>query len=50
MTDTYESTERVGPGMTNMGSGSSGISRRSLDCRATYANPRLTPIDLSGGK
>ncbi|HSK07973.1 MAG TPA: hypothetical protein VK911_00230, partial [Vicinamibacterales bacterium] len=47
MADTYEATERVGPGMNNMGAGSPGIARRSFDCRAVYSNARQTPIDLS---
>jgi hypothetical protein len=54
MTDTYEATERVGAGMgmktdnTSVGSiASSGIARRSFDCRAAYSNARRTPIDLS---
>lgn len=46
MVDTYEITERVGTGMSNMGAGSSGIGRLSFDCRASYTNARLTPIDL----
>jgi hypothetical protein len=50
MTDTYEATERVGTGMSNMGAGTPGIARRSFDCRAAYANARLTPIDLRVAK
>lgn len=50
MTDTYEATERVGTGMSNMGAGTPGIARRSFDCRATYGNARLTPIDLRVAK
>ena len=46
MTDTYEATERVGTGMSNMGAGTPGVARRSFDCRAAYSNARLTPIDL----
>ena len=47
MVDTYEISERVGTGISNMGAGSPGVARRSFDCRAAYSNPRLTPIDLS---
>jgi hypothetical protein len=50
MTGTYEATERVGTGMSNMGAGTPGIARRSFDCRAAYANARLTPIDLRVAK
>lgn len=50
MTDTYEATERVGTGMSNMGAGTPGVARRSFDCRAAYANARLTPIDLRVAK
>jgi hypothetical protein len=46
MTHTVEATERTGPGMNNMGSGAPGVARRSFDCRATYSNVRMTPIDL----
>jgi len=44
MTDTYEMTESTG-GLQNMGAGGFN-SRRSFDCRASYSNPRLTPIEL----
>lgn len=50
MVDTYEATERVGTGMSNMGAGTPGVARRSFDCRASYANARLTPIDLRVAK
>lgn len=50
MVDTYEMSEVVGPGMSNMGAGSSGIGRRGYDCRASYSNARFTPIELSGPK
>lgn len=50
MTANYDITERVGTGISNMGAGSSGIARRSYECRASYANPRMTPIDLSVSK
>ncbi|MEW5980775.1 MAG: hypothetical protein AB1806_00225 [Acidobacteriota bacterium] len=46
MVGTYEVTERVGPGMSNLGAGTPGIARRAFDCRANYSNPRLTPIDM----
>ncbi|MCX6543699.1 MAG: hypothetical protein NTV05_04710 [Acidobacteria bacterium] len=45
MSDTYEMTERTA-GLQNMGAGGFN-SRMSFDCRATYSNPRLTPIDLA---
>lgn len=46
MVDTYEVSERVGTGMSNMGAGSPGIARRSFDCRATYSKVSHTPIQL----
>jgi hypothetical protein len=45
MTHTVEATERTGTGMNNLGSGTPGIGRRSFDCRATYSNVRVTPLD-----
>jgi outer membrane lipoprotein-sorting protein len=50
MVDTYEAIERVGTGMSNMGAGTPGIARRAFDCRANYANARLTPIDMRVAK
>lgn len=46
MVDTYEVTERVGPGISSPGGSAPGLARRSFDCRATYPNARLTPIDM----
>jgi hypothetical protein len=46
MVDTYEAREVVGTSISNMGAGSPGVARRSFDCRASYARPTLTPIDL----
>jgi hypothetical protein len=46
MVDAYEITETTGPGMSTAGA-SANVARRSLDCRASYSNPRLTPIDLT---
>jgi hypothetical protein len=50
MVGTYEATERVGTGMSNLGVGTPGIARRAFDCRASYANARLTPIDMRVAK
>ena len=47
MADTYEITEVVGTSISNMGAGSSGIGRRSFECRGTYSKARLTPIEMS---
>jgi hypothetical protein len=46
MVDSYEITEVTGPGMSSAGA-SSNVARRSFDCRASYTNARLTPIDLT---
>jgi hypothetical protein len=46
MLDAYEITEQTGPGTSRTGA-SANVAHRSLDCRASYSNPRLTPIDLT---
>lgn len=48
MIDAYEMSERTG-GLSNMGAGGYN-SRQSFDCRASYSNPRLTPIELAVAK
>lgn len=47
MVDAYEISEVVGSSMSNTGAGSPGIARRSFDCRASYSNPHLTPIEMT---
>jgi hypothetical protein len=47
---TFEISEMVGSGISEMGGGLPGVARRSIEVRATYTNPRHTPLDLSGGK
>jgi hypothetical protein len=48
MIDAYEMSERSAA-MQNMGTGGFN-SRQAFDCRASYSNPRLTPIDLAVAK